>query len=147
MLKDKKDKGASKNEVGKSLLKSLGKAQKKMDIACLRGHAIREILQYDLIEDCPLFDEVGLARHKKHEILKPIENHLLENDYKFERKSDLKTAVMVDFMSLVRKVPFKIYKNIKEALEATWSMIMSSSNADRVDIVYNSYIQNSIKES
>ena len=55
---------------------------------------------------------------------------------------------MVDFMSLVRKVPFKISKNIKEALEATWSMIMSSSNAGRVDIVYyDSYIQNSIKES
>ena len=58
-----------------------------------------------------------------------------------------KTVVMVDFMSLVSKVPFKIYKNIKEALEATWSMIMSSSNANRVDVVHDSYLQNSIKES
>ena len=86
MLKDQKDKGASNNEAVKSSLKSLGKAQKKMDIARLRGHAIREILQYDLIEDCPLFYEVCLARYKRHEILKPIENNLLENDYNFERK-------------------------------------------------------------
>ena len=42
-----------------------------MDIAFSSGFPLREILQYDLIRDYPLFDEVGLARHKKNEILKP----------------------------------------------------------------------------
>ena len=43
-----------------------------MDIALSSGFPLREILHYDPIRDCPLFDEVGLARHKKHEILKPL---------------------------------------------------------------------------
>ena len=48
----------------KSSLKGLGKAQKKRDIARLRGSPLREILQYDLKRYCSLFDKVGLARHK-----------------------------------------------------------------------------------
>ena len=48
----------------KSSLKRLGKAQKKRDIARLRGSPLRKILQYDLTRYYPLFDKVGLARHK-----------------------------------------------------------------------------------
>ena len=55
-------------------MKWLGKAQKKIDIACLRGSPLHKILQYDLTRDCPLFDEVGLARYKKHETLKLLES-------------------------------------------------------------------------
>ena len=43
-----------------------------MDIALPSGFPLREILQHDLIRDCPLFDEAGLARHKKHETLNPL---------------------------------------------------------------------------
>ena len=39
-----------------------------MDIALSIGFPLRENLQYD----CPLFDDVELSRHKKHEILKPL---------------------------------------------------------------------------
>ena len=53
-----------------------------MDIAHSRGFPLCEILLCDLIRDCSLFDEVGLARHKKHEILKPLESDLKEEDYK-----------------------------------------------------------------
>ena len=54
-----------KVDATKSSLKRLGKAQKKIDIAHSRGSPLHEILQYDLTRDCPLFDEVGVARHKK----------------------------------------------------------------------------------
>ena len=68
---------------------------------------------------------------KKHEIVKPLESDLQEEDYKLNRNDDLKTAVVVDFMSMIRKVPFHFHKNISEALESTWAR----------------YLQNSIKES
>lgn len=56
-------------------------------------------------KDLPFFDEVGLARHDKHDILKPLED-LQEEDYKLNPNNDLKTAVIVDFMSMIGKVPF-----------------------------------------
>ena len=54
----------NKRDASKLSLKLLGKTQKNMDIACLRALPLCGILQYDLTKDCPLFDEVGLARHK-----------------------------------------------------------------------------------
>ena len=49
-----------------------------MDSALSRGFP----LHYDMTRGCPLFDEIGLGRHKKHEILKPLKSHLQEEDYK-----------------------------------------------------------------
>ena len=80
-----------KLNAAKSSLKRLGKTQKKIFIALSRGSPLREILQYDLTRDFPLFDEAGLARHKKHEILKPLEINLQGEDYKLNRNKDLKT--------------------------------------------------------
>ena len=52
-----------------------------MDIVRSRDFSLPKILQY-LTRYCPSFDEVGFARHKKHEILKPLESDLKEEDYK-----------------------------------------------------------------
>ena len=54
----------NKRDITKSSLKRLRKAQKKMDIAFSRALSLCKILQYDLTRDCPLFDEVELARLK-----------------------------------------------------------------------------------
>ena len=53
-----------------------------MDSALSRGFPLCEILHYDLTRGCPLFDEAGLAIHKKHEILKPLKSDLQEEDCK-----------------------------------------------------------------
>ena len=120
-----------------------------MDIACWRGFPIRIILQYDLTRYCFLFDKVWLARHKKHEILKPLGSDLKEEDYKLNWNDDLKTAVVVDFICLwSEKFQFLVHKNIKESLESTLvAMILSPGDINQIHVVYNSYLQNSIQES
>ena len=101
------------------------------------------MLQFDLTRDCLLLDEVGLARHKRHEILKPLKSDLEEEeDYKLNRNDYLKTAVVVDFMSMIRKVPFDVHKNKNEALELTRVMILYPGDINQIH-VYDSYIQNS----
>ena len=101
------------------------------------------MLQFDLTRDCLLFDEVGLARHKRHEILKPLKSDLEEEeDYKLNRNDYLKTAVVVDFMSMIIKVPFDVHKNINEALELTRIMTLYPGDINQIH-VYDSYIQNS----
>ena len=80
-------------------------------------------------------------------MLKPFESDLQEEDYKWNRNDDLKTDVVVDFMSMIRKVPFHVQKNINEDLESTWAMILSPGVINQIHVVYDSYLQNSIKES
>ena len=147
LQKNRKASTENKLDTAKSSLKLLGKAQKEIEIARSRDYPLREILQYDLTRDCPLFDEVGLARHKKHEILKPLESDLQEEGYKLNRNDDFKTVVVVDFMSMIRKVPFHVHKNKNEALESTWAMILSPGIINQIHFVYDSCLQNSIKES
>ena len=48
-------------------------------------------------------------------------------------------------MSVIRKAPFR--KNINEALQSTWVMILSPGVINQMHVVYDSYLQNSIKES
>ena len=106
-----------------------------------------EILQCDLTKDLPLFDGVKLFRHQKHEILKLSEIDLQEEDYKLNLNDDLKTALFVDFMFMIRKAPFHVHKNINDALESTWGKIISPGNINQIHVVFDSYLQNSVKES
>ena len=76
-----------------------------------------------------------------------MESDVPEEGNKLNRKNDLKTAVVVDFMCMIRKVPFHVHKNINEVLEPTWAVVSFSGVINQIHVVYNSYLQNSIKES
>ena len=94
----------------KTVAKSFGEAQKKIDIASARGCTRKEILQYDHIE-CPLFENGSLARHSKHEILNPLETLLVTSDYQFNTNEVRGLAVVVDFMPLIHKLDLKSIPN------------------------------------
>ena len=49
-------------------------------------------------------------------------------------------------MSAIRKVPLNKFSCIKDALECLWS-ITKVGQANQIDIVFDSYVENSIKES
>ena len=110
-IKDNAEKKAVDNN---TLIKNLGKGQKKMDIA--RDISLQEILKYDILPDCSLFDNIGIRPHKIYEMLKPLESVLKENDYKLNMNLEFSTALIIDFMSMIRKVPFRLYNNIKKLL-------------------------------
>ena len=98
-IKDNAEKKAVDN---KTLIMNLGKGQKKMDIA--RDISLQEILKYDILPDCSLFDNIGIRPHKIYEMLKPLESVLKENDYKLNMNLEFSTALIIDFMSMIRKV-------------------------------------------
>ena len=146
VLNEKKTRNENTVEAAKLTTKFLGKAQKNIDIARSRGFTNKELLQYDHL-DSPLFDNKGLARHKKHEIMTQLESVLKEEDYCYNKQSNLRTVVVVDFMSLVRKVPFKNFRNFNDAFLAMWNMIVTATDARRDEIIYDRYFENSIKKS
>ena len=56
-------------------------------------------------------------------------------------------SVIVDFLSLIRKIGFGKNPKIRDAFDGTCGIILAASNADRIEIVYDSYLEGSIKES
>ena len=56
------------------------------------------------------------------------------------------TAIIVDFMSMVRKVQFTKLNTFSESFDRVWMMIQNICNASGFHFVFDSYIQNSLKE-
>ena len=71
----------------------------------------------------------------------------MEDEYDFSKSSRLKTALIVDFMSIVRKINTTQCQIFKDILEKLWSIIYNSCTFQRLDIIYDSYIEQSIKFS
>ena len=65
----------------------------------------------------------------------------MEDDYDFSKSSQLKTAMIVDFMSNVRKVNTTQCQIFKDILAKLWSIIYNSCTFQRLDIIYDSYIE------
>ena len=103
-------------------------------------------MQYDNVE-YPCFDEGNLTKHKKHDLLVPSEQLLDTLEYQFDKNVTVGIFVIVDFMCLIRKIRFEKYPNVRDAFDGAWEIILAASNADRIEIIYESYLEGSIKES
>ena len=78
--------------------------------------------------------------------MKEVENHLANEDFLFDSTSWLETAIIVDFMSMIRKVQFTKLKISGESFECVWLMVRNICNTDEIHFVYDNYIQGSLKE-
>lgn len=50
-------------------------------------------------------------------------------------------------MSGIRKILLNKCSCIKDALECMWNMVITVAEANQIDVVFPSYIENSIRES
>ena len=50
-------------------------------------------------------------------------------------------------MSLIRKVGLEKYPKVRDAFDGAWGTILAVSNLDRIEIVCDTYIKFSFKES
>ena len=128
----------------KKAIKKIGGAQKKIDIASSQHYATREILWYDKMNvECPYFDKGNLTKPKKNEILVLLEQLLDTLEYQFVTAG---TSVIVDFMSLSGETGFEKNPKVRDVFDSAWEIILAASNSDRIKIVYNTYLEVSIKE-
>ena len=65
-----------------------------------------------------------------------LESHLKNEDYNYNRYSILEIVLIIDFMSIIRKVPFKTFENISDAFQIVWNMMVSSSDARKRDYLH-----------
>ena len=134
----------SAKKVKKATDKLITKSTKEFGIAKSRGVELNELLQYDHLGGNTLFEGDELKKHNKVEILQVLEKSLEKNDYSNSIGSN--ATIIVDFMSVIRKVSFSKFSSIKDALECLWNMITKVGENNQIDIVFDSYVENSIKE-
>ena len=56
-------------------------------------------------------------------------------------------AWLVDFMSVMRKIPVTQYSSFADAFDHVWHLVTTAVRADQVDVVYGSHFESSIKET
>ena len=103
-----------------------------------------EILQFDL-RPSALFEGDFTAKPGKHLLITELEKHLLSTGYNFAKKSESKTSLVIDFMSLMRRIKWTNLQTFKESFEVMWKSILSVCEFNQLNIVYDSYISESIK--
>ena len=68
----------------------------------------------------------------------------MEDDYDFRKNSQLKTALIVDFVSNVRTIDTAQCQIFKDVLLTLWSIIYNLWTFHRLDIIYDSYIEQKV---
>lgn len=139
-----KPKGTTKTPSAE-LVKEISNSQKTIDIARSRGFSISEILEPDLLRYNPLFDEDDTRKPDKHVLTKELEKYI-SDEHHFTKSSDLQTTLVVDFMSLLRRLPLGKMNIFKDLLVAAWNNLQSICAFQRADIVFDSYTNKAIKE-
>ena len=78
--------------------------------------------------------------------MKELEKHLTSSDYNFTSESQLRTAVVVDFMSLILRYPTSKLKIFNGLFSIATYSILHTHCVEKINIVYDSYLEDSIKE-
>ena len=141
----------SSTSTAKSATKQLGQALRQIDVARSRGVPMKDILSYDHSKGTALFDKYGLTtKPDKSELVRELEKNLESSSYEFTKESSYQTAAIMDFMSQVRKIPdAKLKLNLKvisDLFESAFTTISTTCEMQQLHIVYDSYLEDSIKE-
>ena len=75
-----------------------------------------------------------------------LEKHFESLELNFENKSDLQTVLFVGFMSMIRRMSLSQLAVFGELFTETWRKVKSIGQFQELHWIFDSYIENSIKE-
>ena len=136
----------SLNVAATALKKKIGLGQRDIDIARSRGVSMKKLLEYDHMEQSVIFEDILTKKPDKSSLVKALEAYLEKTDYDYDKRRDITTCVVVDFMSLIRKISFTKMLRISDIFEEMWKRTSFISQAGMIHMVYDSYIEGSIKD-
>ena len=79
--------------------------------------------------------------------MNPLKKLRNTSGYPFDKTEVTKLPVVVDFMSVIHKTRFEKHTKIRDGLKRLRNSIFVQSNAKRIEMVCDSYLENSVKES
>jgi len=111
---------------------------------------MEELLQYDVSSTSYLFDEKGLiTKPQKSALVQDLEAKLTKDDERIPTKeSELQTACIADVMANIRKIKTKDIQTFGEFCDQFLDYMSAVGRGpDRLDLVFDSYVEGSIKDS
>ena len=83
----------------------------------------------------------------KLELIKQLEKQLSTNDFSFSTESQLRTAtIVVDFITINRGYPTHKLKSFNDLFQISTYSIIHVQHSEKVNVLYDSYLEDSIKE-
>ena len=98
------------------MLKELCNVQRNVDIARGRGIILSHILEHDLI------DEDITSKPQKYLLVQELKKQFEATDLSFTKTSNLGTT-LIDFMSMVRRMPISEMSVFNDLFQATWRKV------------------------
>ena len=135
-----------KSQCDKEVAKEVAHIQKLMDIAKSRHIPTSEILEYDLLGASPLFEGDFPKKLAKHELVLELERRAPTSGT-FIKDSSENTILLADFMSILRRIPTHSIQVFRDLFTSAWLSIKSVCRFDQLHIVFDSYLEDSIKGS
>lgn len=143
--------GQAQMASGKSSTYRDGQMQKVLEVARARGTSMEELLRYDVSSSSPLFDEDGfMTNATKSDIVKEMEQYLNGDDSRTPQTMNgkLQTLYILDVMAAVRRIASKSHSNFSQLCDDVLKHAKNlSKGANRIDLVFDSYLDKSIKSS
>ena len=124
--------------------------RRSIEVARARVRNMEELLQYDVSPTSYLFDQEGLmTKPQKSTLIQDLEANLTSDDERVPTKdSDLQTAFIADVMANIRKIKTNDIQTFGEFCEQFLDYIsVVGRGQDRLDLVFDSYVEGSIKDS
>ena len=141
-----KNKDKTKTNSAKFSTKQLSASHKSFEVARSRGIPIAEILQYDLFPTNTLFDKDYTFKPDKATLVKKLDERLELGNLRFSKPSSASTALVVDFMFIIRKQTPQNMTVFEDIIKSAWLSVQNSCEFNHLDIAFDSYIEDSIKE-
>ena len=129
--------------------KQLAETQKIFDIARVREYDIQELLTYYLIDTSYLFDAEGLmVKPNKSDLCSELEKMLEPTDYvQPSAWTPANTTAIVDVMAHLRRMRLANLNTFGDLCSHFLRYVHSlSHNANRIDFVFDTYIDASVKD-
>lgn len=103
-----------------------------------------DILQHDLLPVCPLFErDLPAVATKLVSEISPFQRHYTSN---WDKTCAEPSAIHVDFMSRVRRLPLHAYGTLGELVSAVLNSVAAFCHSEYIHMLLDSYIELSLKE-
>lgn len=136
---------------GKSSNKELSYHRRTVEVARARGSTMEDLLKYDVTLTSSLFDDEGMMKKAvKSSLVQALEQRIPQQQQQQmpSATENFHTTYIVDMMANVRKLKTKSCSTFGDfsdtVLDYVWK---SASAANRLDIIFDSYNDRSVKDS
>ena len=133
------------------LRKETMKFCRKIDIARSRHFDIYKLLSHEILENSYFLTKDNyLRKPEKHELVNEMEKYLSQPSDKIIKQKEIhsKEVTVIDFMAYARKIPLKSLqlKSFADFANHLQEVFLSiSRNSQRLDIIFDVYVDDSIK--